>query len=477
MSIRYFDAGGATTTPAATGATETTVSNWAAPVVGGIIQRGLEIAGQPYQVYGGAQVAGSSDLQNKAFSGIQGLTQPNATQNNAATNMQNVYQSAMTQPGYAGTDFSKAGSALNQASYAGGQDYTSAGKAIGLPGYMSTDLTKIGVASNQNPYAGTMFTSNTTGINNQFGQDNLNQYMNPYLSTILNPQIEEARRQAQITQAQNNAKMTQAGAFGGGRQAILNAETQRNLGTNLADITGKGYNTAYTQALGQYNADQNRLMDALRAREQSSQFGYAKDAERLAGDRNALLEAAKTREQASQFGYAKNAERLAGDRTALLDSLRAKEQSNQYGYSKDAERLAGDRTALLDSLRAQEQSNQFGSNQGLNYLREAGNIAQSQGTFGNQQQQLGLSANKQQADLGAIQRDITQEGLTSDYNMWKEQRDYPKTQVDYLNNLIKQYPMTTTNTYGQAGNTAADMFGGMITAMSAYDILSGKKKP
>jgi hypothetical protein len=430
MNIRYFNGGGATgaTVPAATGATETTVSNWAAPAVGGIIQRGLEIAGQPYQVYGGAQVAGSADLQNKAFSGIQGLTQPNAAQTNAATNMQNVYQSAMTQPGYTGTDFSRAG------------------LATGLPGYMSTDLTKIGVASSQNPYTGTTFTSNTTGINNQFGQDNLNQYMNPYLSTILNPQIEEARRQAQITQMQNDARMTQAGAFGGGRQAILNAETQRNLGTNLADITGKGYQTAYTQALGQYNADQNRLMDALKSREQSGQFGYAKDAERLAGDRNALLEAAKTREQASQFGYAKNAERLAGDRDALLSSLKATEAANQ-----------------------------FGSSQGLNYLKEAGDIAQNQGIFGNQQQQLGLTANRQEADLGAVQRDIVQEGLTSDYNMWKEQRDYPKTNLDYFSNLIRQYPMTTTNTYGQAGNTAASTLGGLITALSAYDILSGKK--
>jgi hypothetical protein len=430
MNIRYFNGGGATgtTVPAATGATETTVSNWAAPAVGGIMQRGLEIAGQPYQVYGGAQVAGSADLQNKAFSGIQGLTQPNAAQTNAATNMQNVYQSAMTQPGYTGTDFSRAG------------------LATGLPGYMSTDLTKIGVASSQNPYTGTTFTSNTTGINNQFGQDNLNQYMNPYLSTILNPQIEEARRQAQITQMQNDARMTQAGAFGGGRQAILNAETQRNLGTNLADITGKGYQTAYTQALGQYNADQNRLMDALRAREQSGQFGYAKDAERLAGDRNALLEAAKAREQSSQFGYAKNAERLAGDRDALLSSLKATEAANQ-----------------------------FGSSQGLNYLKEAGDIAQNQGIYGNQQQQLGLSANKQEADLGAIQRGIVQEGLTSDYNMWKEQRDYPKTNLDYFSNLIRQYPMTTTNTYGQAGNTASSTLGGLITALSAYDILSGKK--
>jgi len=433
MSIRYFDGGGAVTVgsnPAATGATETTVSNWAAPAVGGIIQRGLEIAGQPYQTYGGAQVAGAGDLQKNAFSGIQGLTQPNAAQTNAANNMQNVYQSAVTQPGYTATDFSRAG------------------LATGLPGYMSTDLTKIGVASSQNPYTGTTFTSNTTGINNQFGQDNLSQYMNPYLSTILNPQIEEARRQSQITQMQNDAKMTQAGAFGGGRQAILNAETQRNLGTNLADITGKGYQNAYTQALGQYNADQNRLMDALKSREQSGQFGYAKDAERLAGDRNALLEAAKAREQSSQFGYSKNAERLAGDRDALLSSLKATEAANQYG-----------------------------STLGLNYLKEAGDIAQNQGLFGNQQQQLGLSANKQEADLGATQRGITQEGLTSDYNMWKEQRDYPKTQLDYFNNLIKQYPMTTTNTYGQAANTAASTLGGLLTALSAYDILSGKKTP
>jgi hypothetical protein len=378
MSIRYFDAGGAT------GATETTVSNWAAPVVAGVIQRGLEIAGQPYQTYGGAQVAGASDLQKNAFTGIQGLTQPNTSQSNAATNMQNVYQSAATQPGYAGTDFTKAGN-----------------------------------ASTQPAYVGTTFTSNTTGINNQFDQNALNSYMNPYLSTILNPQLEEARRQSQITQMQNDARMTQAGAFGGGRQAILNAETQRNLGTNLSDITGKGYQNAYTQALGQYNSDQNRLLDALKA----------------------------------------------------------KEQSGQYSYSKDAERLAADRTALLESLKAGEQSKQFGSKQGLDYLRLAGDTAQNQGQFGNQQQQLGLAANKQEAELGATQRGITQEGLTSDYNTWKEQRDYPKAQLDYFNNLIKQYPMTTTNTYGQAGNTAASTLGGLITALSAYDILSGKKTP
>jgi hypothetical protein len=78
--------------------------------------------------------------------------------------------------------------------------------------------------------------------------------------------LDEARRQSQITQQQNAGKMTQAGAFGGGRQAILDAETQRNLGTNLANITGQGYNTAFNNAQQQFNADQARKM-------QEAQYG------------------------------------------------------------------------------------------------------------------------------------------------------------------------------------------------------------
>ena len=98
-----------------------------------------------------------------------------------------------------------------------------------------------------------------------FDANQAKQYMNPYLQMSLDPQLEEARRQSQITQVGNDAKMTQAGAFGGARQAILNAETQRNLGTNLANITGAGYNTAFTNAQQQFNADQARNLANLNA--------------------------------------------------------------------------------------------------------------------------------------------------------------------------------------------------------------------
>jgi hypothetical protein len=105
--------------------------------------------------------------------------------------------------------------------------------------------------------------------------------MNPYLQQSLNPQLEEARRQSQITQMQNAAKMTQAGAFGGSRQAILDAENQRNLGTTLSNITGQGYASAYDKAMQQFNADQQRKV-------QEAQFGADFGLKGLGAERDIL---------------------------------------------------------------------------------------------------------------------------------------------------------------------------------------------
>ena len=102
------------------------------------------------------------------------------------------------------------------------------------------------------------------------GQGTAQQYMNPYLQAALDPQLAEARRQSQITQTQNAAKLTGAGAYGGGRQAIMDAETQRNLATNLANITGQGYASAYDKAMQQFNVEQQA---AQQAQNLTNQYG------------------------------------------------------------------------------------------------------------------------------------------------------------------------------------------------------------
>ena len=101
----------------------------------------------------------------------------------------------------------------------------------------------------------TSFTAGTTA------QD----YMSPFLQAALEPQIAEARRQADISRVAQAGRLSRAGAFGGSRQAIAESEGLRNLQRNLADITGRGYQQAFTQAQRQFNTEQDRARQAQEA--------------------------------------------------------------------------------------------------------------------------------------------------------------------------------------------------------------------
>jgi len=97
-------------------------------------------------------------------------------------------------------------------------------------------------------------------------------YMNPYLQASLDPQLNEARRQAEISRMGDAGRLTKAGAYGGSRQAIMESELNRNLMSKQADITGQGYNTAYDKAMQQFNAEQNLGMNAQNL---TNQYGLA----------------------------------------------------------------------------------------------------------------------------------------------------------------------------------------------------------
>jgi hypothetical protein len=84
------------------------------------------------------------------------------------------------------------------------------------------------------------------------------QYMNPYLQAVLAPQLEELRRQAGITQQGLAGKAAQAGAFGGTRYGLQEAENQRNLMQEMNKTIGTGYANAYDKAMQQFNAEQGQ---------------------------------------------------------------------------------------------------------------------------------------------------------------------------------------------------------------------------
>lgn len=80
-------------------------------------------------------------------------------------------------------------------------------------------------------------------------------FMDPYAQNVIDIQKREAARQSGIMGTQQQAQATQAGAFGGYRQGIQEAERQRNLTQQMGDIQQRGSEAAYQNAQQAYQRD------------------------------------------------------------------------------------------------------------------------------------------------------------------------------------------------------------------------------
>ena len=102
-------------------------------------------------------------------------------------------------------------------------------------------------------------------------------YMSPFAQYALQPQLQEASRQSAIQGTQQQAQAAQAGAFGGGRDALMRSERERNLGQQQSNIMATGMQNAYNQAQQQYNTGFqqnlgiNQLQNQYGAQQQAQQ--------------------------------------------------------------------------------------------------------------------------------------------------------------------------------------------------------------
>jgi len=347
---------------------ESNLSSWAGPGIASYIERGTALANSPYQAYTGPLSAGTSPLQQQAFG--------------AAANLQT--------PASMGQGASMIGAA---------------GNAMGNLSYNPT------AATNQFTAPAAYQTGNfQTGT---FDAGAAQQYMNPYMQASLNPQIEEARRQSEITQAGNASRLSQAGAYGGSRGALMQSEAQRNLGSNLANITGQGYNTAYTNAMQQFNADQTRRMEAQRDTEASRQFG------------------------ASQ-------------------GMTAAQNTAQYGQQAQNQNML---------------EQQFGANFGLSGLRGQIEAGTALGGLGAQQNAAGIANLNALMGAGTTQRGIEQQGIDESRRQYEEERLDPYAQIRFVQSLYQGLP-TSTVTGSTATTPVQDLSNVAYGAGSVYDAVN-----
>ena len=225
----------------------------------------------------------------------------------------------------------------------------------------------------------------------------LESYMNPYQQLVTDIEKREAQRQSDIQAAEISQTAAQAGGLGGYREAIMQAERERNLGQQLADIQTRGSQAAFEQAQQAFEADRA-------ARLQEAQFGLTASEQR----ERAAQQAEQFRQQAFQTGEQARQRAAEMGMTAQQqeDAARqAQEQFRQAAFGQTADVAAQREQFQQQAFQAGEQARQRAAEMGMTAQQQEDAARQAQERFQQdafaQNQQLRLA--QQQEDRAVFQ--------------------------------------------------------------------------
>jgi hypothetical protein len=113
---------------------------------------------------------------------------------------------------------------------------------LGLPSEFGSASNTFGNATDTLNSAGNVYNGMTDA-------NQVSKFMNPYTALALDPQIQAATRNAQINSVNQDRGAARAGSYGGARNILAQQEANKNLQTQLGNITAQGYNTAFDTAM------------------------------------------------------------------------------------------------------------------------------------------------------------------------------------------------------------------------------------
>jgi hypothetical protein len=149
--------------------------------------------------------------------------------------------------------------------------------ATNMPDFFGQGVGALGQAN----AAITNAATTTAGTMGQFDPESYKAFMNPFQKEVIDNFTKESQRQFNISRQGRAAQAIGAGAFGGGREGVLEAEAQRGfqdrLGSGIANLLAGGFDRAQTQAQkafeDQRTAQQNAARLGLAGAEQQRGIG------------------------------------------------------------------------------------------------------------------------------------------------------------------------------------------------------------
>ena len=303
------------------------------------------------------------------------------------------------------------GSQGYNAAQAGSRGYNAA--QAGSQGYDAAGLASQGYTASQTGAAPTLSANQVTG--GQIAGADLQSYMNPYEDQVVQQSLSDIERSRLMQQNVGGAQAGAANAFGGSRQGVAEAETNRAFADqaartasglrqsgyqNAQQMAGQDIGTRMQASLANQGANlqagttsaqmaQQRALQNQSALNQAGQFGAS-------AFNQAAAQTSQQQQAASQFG-------AGASNQAALQNQASLNQASQFGAGASNQ-------AALQNQAALNQAGQFGagaSNQAamqsqaaLNQARQYGAGATNQASLANQSAfnqagQFGSSQNMQ----------------------------------------------------------------------------------
>ena len=404
--------------------TQSTLPEYARPYFEGLMQRAGTTLTTPYQPYGQERIADFTQQQRGVQQNILGMQTPGQ------------FGNASTLTGIAGLGSLEAGK------------YTPS-----QFGFQQVNAQQVNAPSMQ--AAQTNYNPNLTTFQmqapDQFGQQQTNQYMSPYMQNVVDTQKREAVRDARQGQIVQDLGAARQGTYGGSRQLLAGLERERNLGTQLGDIQARGSQSAFENAQAQFERDRGATMTAQQ-QNLAAQLGV--------------------QQLGTDVGLRTALANLDANSQANVQNLAAQLQTQGLNAEQSMRAALANQQAGLDVQRMGEQSRQFGSQQGLAGLAQAGQMGQTLSNIGSAQSQADQARLGMQQGTAAQQQAMNQQYLDTAYQDFLRQRDYPMEQMQLYSSLLRGVPVTpntTSTTYAPNASLGSQLVSGGLGAAALYN--------
>ena len=431
--------------PTETRVTQTDLPEYVQPYFERLLKRGEAESNQPYTPYGGERIAYFSPDELTSQAMTRGYAQ-----SGTPLEFQLASQRAAMLGGPYGSDY--------QANLVdSGYDARDLGLGFGAreleSGYQARDaFSSYDPLSRESQYRAGELGQDYVPLSYE---ENLQRFMSPFQQNVVDIQKREAIRQSEMLGDKTADAATRSGGLGGYREAIMQAERERNLGQQLDDIQARGSQAAFQSA--QQQLERERAAGLGAAQFGLQRFGLEERSKQTQEqfDQRAFDAGERARQQAAKLGLTAAQQNEAAQQ--------AQEKFAQSAFAQTEQSRQAQEKFRQSAFEAGERARQEAAKLGLTAAQqnEAARQAQEkyqQSAF-DMSQRFGLASVDALRDvggdiqsdareriaalqgIGAQQRGMQQASLDMGYQDFLRQQGFSRDQLGFLSGLLRGVPV------------------------------------